>query len=156
MAKMDKNTLYTPYTPEEIKILWDNVNLGIPFQNSEVYPVDTILIAIYTGMRPGELLELENEKINIEERHVIVSSRKTGTDRTIQIHEDIYQLIKKRKDEGGKYFIKFRSDTPLTLRQYEQYYFIPIMEQLSIYHSPYDARHTYLINAQESKQGAIK
>ena len=134
---------------EEIKLLWDNLNLGVPLQYSrkdirDIYPVDTLLILIYTGMRPGELLKLENENIFLEDRYMIGGFKsEAGTNRIIPIHEDIYPLIKKRKEVGGAYFVKYKTDLPPTLREYRKYIFDPMMEKLKLEHLPHDGRHTF-------------
>lgn len=144
--KANTSKILEPYTDDEIKRLWDNVDLGVPFEDGEIYPVDTILISIYTGMSPIELLELENENINLEDRYITIVNGKTG-ERTIPIHDDIYPLIKKRKDEGGKYFIfiKDRTDKPRIKQQYRQCYFMPVIERLGLYHSIHDSRHTFIL-----------
>lgn len=144
-----KESIHKPYTLEEIKLLWDNLELGVPLQFSakdkrDVYMVDTLLILIYTGMRPGELLKIENEKIFLEDRYMIGGFKsKAGTDRIIPIHEDIYPLIKKRKEVGGKYLVKYKADSPPTMQQYRQYIFDPMMEKLKLEHLPHDGRHTF-------------
>ena len=130
------------YTKEEIKTLWDNLELGVPYKDDVIYPVDTLLILIYTGMRPGELLGLENENINLEDRYITIVGGKTG-DRIIPIHEDIYPLIKKRKGEGYKYFINHIEDEPLTLPVYLKFYFEPVMKTLNMTHSIHSSRRTF-------------
>ena len=109
------------YTKEEIKTLWDNLDLGIPFKDGMIYPVDLILVSIYTGIRPTELIKLENEHINLDELYIEIVDGKTG-DRSIPIHDDIYPLVKKRKETGGKYFAN------LTMIQYMET-FKKIMKQ---------------------------
>ena len=144
-----KESIHKPYTLDEIKLLWDNLELGVPLQFSkkdirDIYPVDTLLILIYTGMRPGELLKIENEKIFLEDRYMIGGFKsEAGTDRIIPIHEDIYPLIKKRKETGGKYFVKYKTDTPPSMQQYRQYIFDPMIEKLKLEHLPHDGRHTF-------------
>lgn len=131
------------YTKEEIKTLWDNLELGTPYKDDVIYPVDTLLILIYTGMRPGELLGLENENINLEDRYITIVGSKTG-ERIIPIHEDIYPLIKKRKGEGYKYFVNHIEDKPLTLPVYLKFYFEPVMKKLNMPHSIHSSRKTFL------------
>ena len=144
-----KESIHKPYTSDEIKLLWDNLNLGVPLQYSkkdvrDVYPVDTLLILIYTGMRPGELLELKNENIFLEDRYMIGGFKsEAGTDRIIPIHEDIYPLIKKRKEAGGEYFVKYKTDMPPVLKEYRKYMFDLMMEKLKLEHLPHDGRHTF-------------
>ncbi len=144
-----KESIHKDYSAEEIKHLWANIDTGIPLKFSskdirDIFPVDTILIMIYTGMRPGELLEIEIEKINLQERYMVGGFKtETGTDRVIPIHDDILPLIEKRVNEGGKYLIKYKSDNPPSMNQYRYYIFDPIMEKIKLNHLPHDGRHTF-------------
>ena len=55
IPKVETKIKRTAFTSEEIEKLWQNIEL--PF-------VDMILINIYSGLRPRELVELEITKIN--------------------------------------------------------------------------------------------
>ncbi|MGX4667792.1 hypothetical protein JNUCC74_00985 [Cerasibacillus sp. JNUCC 74] len=50
-----------PFNLDEIKKLWENVD-RLDF-------IDTVLIMIYTGLRPGELVEVKNENIHLDKRY---------------------------------------------------------------------------------------
>ena len=59
---------------------------------------DLMLIQIYTGFRPGELLELKPENINLEDGYIIGGMKtKAGKDRIVPIHPAIYPLLEKTK-----------------------------------------------------------
>lgn len=156
-AKGKKESIHAPFKPEEIRLLWDNLNFGTPLQYSkkdtrDIYPVDTVLILIYTGMRPGELLIVENDNVFLEDRYIIGGFKtEAGKDRVIPIHEDIYPLIKKRKEQGGKYLIKYKSDNPPTLEQYRNYFWDPIIESFKLSHLPHDGRHTFATFADQAE-----
>ena len=141
--------IHIPYTVEEIQLLWDNINLGVDLKYSAkdirpIFPVDTILMMIYTGVRPSELLLIKNENVNLEERYMIGGIKNDSSkNRIIPIHDDIYPLVKTRYNEGGKYLIKYKSDNPPKLGQYRQYMFDPIMHALELEHLPHDGRHTF-------------
>ena len=144
-----KESIHTPYTEEEIKLLWDNLDMTVPLQTSkgvyiDIAPVDIILIMIYTGMRPSEVLKQEIEKIHLEEKYMIGGLKTdAGIDRIIPLHDDIVPLIKKRMDEGGKYLIKYKSDKPPSLNAYRLYMYDPVITELGIKHLPHDGRHTF-------------
>ena len=78
-----------PFTSEEIERLWELVN--------ENEWIDTILILIYTGFRIGELLEIKNNDIDLENK-IIKGGLKTeaGKDRLVPIHPKIFNFIKNR------------------------------------------------------------
>lgn len=124
------------FTKEEIKTLWDNLDLEVQRKGFSIWPVDLILISIYTGIRPLELLALENENINLEDRYIKIINGKNG-DRIIPIHDDIYPLVETRKENG--YYTSF---APLSMSQYI-YIFKSVMEQLGMKHSIHDCRRTY-------------
>ena len=144
-----KSEIHEPYTSDEIRILWNKVDQPIDFRYSAkdirpIFPVDTILIMIYTGVRPSELLLMENENVNIEERYMVGGIKnEQSKNRIIPIHDDIFPLVKARYDEGGKYLIKYKSDHPPTLTQYRTYMFDPIVKLLELEHLPHDGRHTF-------------
>lgn len=156
-AENQKDSIHEPFTPEEIRILWDNLRLGTPLEYSkkdirDIFPVDTILILIYTGMRPGEILKIECEKINLEERYMVGGFKTdAGKDRIIPIHDDIFDLVKARVEKGGRYLVPYKSDNPPTLQQYRVFFWDPIMEKLQLSHLPHDGRHTFATFADKYK-----
>ena len=91
------------FTREELDILWK--------EDSEI--TDIAIILLYTGMRIGELLAIEIENINLEERYM-VGGLKTdaGKDRVIPIHEKIVPLIEKYMQNRVKFLFEFK-DEPL-------------------------------------------
>lgn len=155
-AKKDGVKKHTAYTEDEIRLLWDNMGMAIPFSYSardtrDTFPVDTILICIYTGMRPGELLAMKTENIHLEDRYMIGGFKTAaGTDRIIPIHEEIYPLIKARVERGNKNLVTYKSDSPPTLNQYRIFFFDKVMAALNLSHLPHDGRHTFATFADRS------
>ena len=122
-----KSDLHISFTEEEVEKLWDNINIP---------DVDLILINIYTGQRPSELID--PSEIHLDEKY-IVSGIKTeaGIDRMIPLHERIIEFVKNR----------FVDNTmSLTYRQY-RYKFEKVMMQLNMEHTPHDCRHTFATRA---------
>lgn len=145
----EKEEIHFPFEAEDVKLLWDNLDLPIPLRYSakdirDTFPVDIILMMIYTGMRPSELLKLRTENINLEDRYMIGGLKtRAGKERIIPIHEKIYPLIKARYDAAGEWLIPYKSDKPPTLGQYRDYLFDPVMKKLNLDHLPHDGRHTF-------------
>ena len=81
------------FTNDEISALWQHTNNDI---------VKMILIQCYSGMRPGELVDLRLKNINLNE-NLMIGGMKTeaGKDRRIPIHPAIKEFV--------KYFIKLSS-----------------------------------------------
>lgn len=123
IGNKEKSDLHIPFTEEEIQTLWDNINIP---------DVDLILINIYTGQRPSELID--PTEIHIEDKY-IVSGIKTeaGIDRTIPLHDKIIPLVKIK-------FVDHKID--LNYRQYN-HRFKKIMDLLKMNHTPHDCRHTF-------------
>lgn len=121
------------FTAEEIQKLWDNIN--VPF-------ADTVLIMIYTGLRVGELLNLKNEDINLEENIISVKESKTETGiRDVPIKNNILKLITKRMILGNVFFITDKN-RPVLYNKYRRI-FTELLKKLEIAeHTIHDCRHT--------------
>ena len=151
--KETEGSIHIPYTKEEIKLLWDNVDMpidlklasrGKSYNTMQVYCVDTILMFIYTGARPSELLKMECKDINLEERYMIGGIKNEDSkNRVIPIHDDIFPLVEARVKKGTKYLIPYKTDNPPPLQTYRDMIFNPIMNKLKISHLPHDGRHTF-------------
>lgn len=156
-----EESIHTSYTDYELKILWDNLELGVPLKYSArdiryIYPVDTILMMAYTGMRPGELLKMENANIYLDKRYMVGGSKTdAGKKRVIPIHDDVFDLFAKRYNPDNKYLIGYKSDNPPTMNQYRTYMFDPIMEELGFNHLPHDGRHTFATYADRSEVNEV-
>lgn len=111
-----KSTLHKPFTEEEIKTLWNNRN----------DTVDLILINIYTGMRPTELLK--PKEVHPDS---IISGIKTvsGIDRQIPLHDRIKPLM--------------TSYPPKIAYSTYKRHFKEEMDKLGMDHTPHDCRHTF-------------
>lgn len=144
-----QSDIHEPYTSAEIRLLWDNINLPVDLKYSAkdirpIFPVDIILMMIYTGVRPSELLLMECENVNLAERYMIGGIKnEQSKNRIIPIHDDIFPLVKARYDMGGKYLIPYKSDNPPTMNQYRRYMFDPVVNTLYLDHLPHDGRHTF-------------
>ena len=68
--------------------------------------IDTVLIMIYSGLRPGELLLIKTVDVNINERIIRGGIKtKAGKNRIIPINNKIADLISKRIIVGNDYLI---------------------------------------------------
>ncbi len=126
-----------PFSKEEINEIWKN--------KDNITGIDTVLILIYTGMRINELLQIENAKINLEERYIIGGEKTdAGKDRVIPISKKILPLIKARYNPDNKYLITDEQGKPISYYAYKRYIWEPVMEQLNFSnpHTPHTTRHT--------------
>ena len=127
-----------PFTREEIDILWANVD--------EVKYADLVLILLYTGMRIGELLNMEKSNIFLEERYMIGGSKtKAGKNRIIPLHKRIVPLIEKRMNESdSKWLFINRIGAKLKYNSFTQYHWEPIIKLVGNDHTPHDTRHAFI------------
>lgn len=127
-----------PFSEDEIKMLWDNID--IPF-------VDMVLINIYSGLRPRELVELRCENIDFREK-IMRGGIKTaaGKNRIIPIHNVILPLIKKRYNPHNEYLFYKENGNNMCYDDYRNR-FRKIMIALNMKHKPHDTRHTFISRA---------
>lgn len=128
--------IHAPYTEEEIGILWKRLY--------DINNVDIILIYIYTGLRPSELLNILTENVHLEEQYM-VGGMKTdaGKDRIIPIADKILPLVKNRFDPSRKYLINNKYGNHYTYGVYVSANFNTVMNRLGMKHLPHDSRHTF-------------
>ena len=123
-----EETNRVPFTEEEIKTLWNNL---------DIEDVDFALILIYTGMRMGEIEKLEKKNIHLEEGYLIGGSKtQAGKNRTIPIHNKIKPLIENRLKLSKKDTLFNIGSKNLRVR------FKKAMHKLGMEHIPHECRHT--------------
>lgn len=110
-----------------------------------------ILIYIFTGTRPSELLNLPKDRFHIDEQcnddgktktvSYIVTGSKTeaGKDRIIPIHDLIKPYIKEMLK--GDVFMPISAKDPYKV--YKRDFFDITMKRLNMKHLPHDTRHTF-------------
>lgn len=130
-----RKTTRRPFTEEEINQVWESIH-SIEF-------ADTALIMIYTGLRPGELLGIENENIFLEDRYMIGGMKtEAGTDRIIPIHKKIKPLIENRMSDH-KYLVLSPKNSKMSYSTFLKHRWNPLMDKLKMDHKPHNARHTF-------------
>lgn len=123
------------FTPGEVKTL---------FENKDVFS-DVMLIGIYTGMRPNELLSLTVEMIDGQFFRIPGSKTENGHFRDIPIHADILSVIDRNRRKSAKFnatrlFVTDRGK-PFEYNWYRH--------QFSD-HKPHDTRHSFITYAKRS------
>lgn len=138
IAKKEETKEKKPFSREEIDILWENVD--------KVKYADLVLILLYTGMRIGELLNMEKSNIFLEERYMIGGSKtKAGKNRVIPLHKRIVPLIEKRMEESDSQWLYInRIGAKLKYNSFTQYHWEPIIKLVGTEHTPHDTRHTFI------------
>lgn len=128
--------IHTRFTDQELKLLWNS--LGV------VNNVDIILIYIYTGLRPSELLEITSENVHISERYMIGGLKtENGIDRIIPLHKAIVPLVEERLKQNRPYLITNKYGNHYTRAVYHNSNWNTVMNKLKLNHAPHDARYTF-------------
>ena len=106
---------------------------------------DTLNILLYTGMRITELFDIENENVFLEERYMI-GGKKTaaGKNRIIPIHDEIYEIVKKRYERGHKYLISSPNGRKIDYANYLKRFWNELKKEKGFSQTPHDARHTFV------------
>lgn len=126
-----------PFAKEEIQLLWSNVDV--------IKMLDLVLIQIYAGLRPAELLALNVEDIHLSERYIEVAGTKTkAADRIVPIHMRIVPLLKNRigSRKNGCLFAN-KSNRRISYENYRKFFADTLKERLNIFHTAHECRHTF-------------
>lgn len=137
LSEQREKIIRITFTEEEIDLLWENVEL-IPF-------VDTVLILIYTGMRPSELLNMRHDNVFLDKNYMIGGSKtEAGINRIIPIHPRIKPLIEKwYNNSTSKYLIYNNVNNKICYQNFIGRNWANVVETLNLKHNPYDCRHTF-------------
>ena len=137
ITKPEDDTPGVPFTKEEIRLLWENVD-KVPF-------VDTVLIYIYSGWRCMELLTMPIADIDIE-NWTFKGGMKTESskNRIVPIHTLIRPYVANRLSEGHNCLIA-NNDRPVIYSSSYMPLFKKALLQCGITtpHTPHDCRHTF-------------
>ncbi len=128
--------IHTRFSDQELKQLWDVL--------WTVNNVDIILIYIYTGMRPAELLEIKSSDVHLDERYMIGGMKtEAGRNRVIPIHEAIVPLVEYRLKQNREYLITNKFGNHYTRAVYHNSNWNTAMGNLHLNHTPHDCRYTF-------------
>ena len=125
-----------PFTKKAIKLLWDA-------EPTNEY-VSVVLILIYTGLRIGELLDLEKKDIHLEERWFFVKESKTESGiREVPIAEKIVPFFERWMKRDCDHLICTPDNKSFEYRNYYDTYWTLLMHDLSLSkYTPHCTRHT--------------
>lgn len=140
--------LKEPFTTDEIKFLWDNVN--------ENEYISMILILIYSGVRIGELLDLEKTEVDFDKQIVFIKDSKTPSGiRNVPIADKVLPYWRHfyNKSSCSKVFTTIEGE-PFTYSNFSKRYWHPLLDNLNISHTIHETRHACV--SQLTMNGADK
>lgn len=140
------------FKPDEREILWSNVNT--------VKFVDWIIIQMYMGWRPQELVKIRLSEVNLDNWY-IQSGMKTpaGKKRIVPIHSRIKELVQKNYNDAvdlGSEFLfndpTSRNGMKMTYDKYAYRFNAVILEHFKMNpdHRPHDPRNTFITMAKRA------
>ena len=138
--KPDKTIIRLPFTEEEIKKL---------YQSLHIYRyADTILMMIFTGVRPSELLLTETSNVHLDENYFICGIKNASSkNRKVPISKFVRSFFEKYYHEAiitnSKWLIQNTEGQQMKYSNYNRDKFHKIMERLEIMHMPHDGRHSF-------------
>lgn len=130
-----REPLHTSYSENDLRVLWGHTNNEI---------ARLILVYIYTGLRPVELLHIKINDVYLKERYMIGGVKtKAGINRKIPIAECIYPFIKELYSKGAfseKKLLGAGRETWWLRRKIDK-----LCKDLNINrHTAHDTRHTFI------------
>lgn len=143
-VKVEAKIERIPYTTDEVKLLWENINRKY---------VDTILFALYSGCRPMEVFTILTADVHLSDGYVIGGSKTdAGIDRVIPIHEKVRGIVEKNYNPDNEFlFMNYQSKVSIVPMTYDAWKgkHKRIMDFLNIKHYPADPRHSFITCAKE-------
>ena len=125
---------HKPFSRQKINRLWSMLDCP---------GVDTVLILLYTGIRVGELLQLQKSNINQRQQLIRITRSKTAAGiRTIPIHHRIQPLIAARMQSSGAYLIADKDGRPYSYSRYCDLWRKIMTSIHADGHTTHDCRHT--------------
>lgn len=130
--KRDRN----PFSEAERTLVWN-------WKDTNEY-FTVILILIYSGCRINELLDLKKENVCLSERYFdIVKSKTQAGVRRVPIAKKILPFMKYWMNKNDcEYLISTPDGQHTSYRNYYDSYWMPLVDQISVKHTPHDTRHT--------------
>ena len=128
--------IHTSFSEAEVKLLWESLYI--------VNNVDIVLIYIYTGLRPVELLEIRSEDVHLDEKYMMGGVKtEAGKNRIIPLHDCIIPLIERRLSLHNEYLICNKFNRHYTRAVYTESNWNTLMLKLKLNHAPHDCRYTF-------------
>lgn len=143
----DGKPIHTRFTDQEIAALWDALGT--------INNVDIVLMYIYTGCRPSELLDIKSCDVHLDEKYMIGGEKtEAGRNRIIPLHDAILPLVKYRLEQNRTYLITNKYGNHYTRAVYHNSNWNTVMSRMKMNHSPHDGRYTFASLADQASMNS--
>lgn len=139
-TRPDKTIKRIPYTEAELKKLYKSLHI--------YRYTDTILMMIFSGVRPSELLLVETSNVHLDENYFKCGIKNASSkNRKVPISKFVRPFFVKYYNEAiasnSKWLITNTEGQQMKYCNYNRDKFHKIMEGLEMTHMPHDARHSF-------------
>lgn len=130
VRRNELSTIHKPFSDDELKQLWK-------YKNQK--NIQIILIYIYTGLRPKELLDIKTENVFLDKRYMIGGIKTlAGKNRVIPIADKIFPFVSALYNKEKKYLL-MDGNKKLSYPRFRTLYWNGAITKN---HLPHDCRHT--------------
>lgn len=138
-SKPESTLLRQVFTSDEIEFLYQH--LDTPY-------VDTLLIMIFHGLRPTELLTIKTKDVYLDQNYFVCGIKtEAGKHRTIPISRFARSFVEhwyqKSLAEHSEWLISNRNGLQMKYTNYNRDIMQKVLSSLKIHHTLYDARHSF-------------
>ena len=138
--KPDKVLIRKPFTEEQIKVLYSSLHI--------YRYVDTILMMIFSGTRPSELILVETDNVHLDENYFVCGIKNASSrNRQVPISRFVRPFFEKYYNEavasGSKWLIQNTEGQQMKYSNFNRDKFAKIMKRLEMEHTPHDGRHSF-------------
>lgn len=126
----EPDTKRTAISADERERIWQAIDAGD--RTAEI-----VMLYIYTGMRPSELLEVKKENVNLSTR-IMIGGLKTdaGKDRHVPLHPCIMPIVERFMQTEGEFLIMRHTKAgklkKMGYKTFADSYWTPFMERLGM------------------------
>lgn len=150
--KPDKVLNRIPFSFDEIEMLYKSLHI--------YRYTDTILMLIFSGLRPSELLLLETKDVFLDENYFTCGIKTSSSkNRKVPISRFVRPFFEKYYNEAlnanSKYLLINTEGSNMKYSNYNRDKFHKIMEQLEMNHMPHDGRHTFATNMSKCEANKV-
>ena len=147
-------TLPASEEPKQKHVRFSKEDVAALFDHADDPNVQIVLMLIYTGVRPGELIALEKKDVHIEDRWFHIDHGKTvNAVRDVPIHPAILGFFQDKMEEPGDHLISRFDGKPYVFdrdrNMFRERVWEPALQLAGVYeceggvHRPHDCRHTF-------------